>query len=335
MVEGRHAGVLDLEPSTVYELDKTGVGGEAVRQGKPIIINDFAAPNALKKGYPEGHSPLARFLTVPVRSAGRIVAVVAVANKQTDYEAVDVAQLTLLMDSVWKIVERRRAQHALVREKAFVDSLVDTAQTVILVLDPKGRIVRFNRYLEELSGYRLDDVRGRDWFDTFLPDRVRQGARALFRSALPGVRTTGNINPIVTADGKERLLERYDSALTLSGSRRIKDIARGLGTFSRIETEKVAPVDLRYPIESALNIAFNEIKYRAQIVKDFCTRVPVLANEGRLAQVFLNLFINATHAMTEGDVESNKLTVRTWQEGDATNLRKMVAAWVIESQAKR
>jgi light-regulated signal transduction histidine kinase (bacteriophytochrome) len=74
------------------------------------MVNDYHAPNPLKKGYPEGHALLHKYLTIPVFSAERIVAVVGVANKQTDYDEGDVRQLTLLMDSVWKIVEGKQTE---------------------------------------------------------------------------------------------------------------------------------------------------------------------------------------------------------------------------------
>ncbi len=103
-------GVMDAckvaHPQTKYQLDKTGIWGEAVRQGRPIILNDYAAENSLKKGVPEGHAPLKNFLTIPVSSGGNIVAVVGVANKEGDYDDSDVRQLSLMMDSVWNIAQR-------------------------------------------------------------------------------------------------------------------------------------------------------------------------------------------------------------------------------------
>lgn len=95
-----------LDPETVYDLDSTGCWGEAVRQKSPIIINDYEADNPLKRGIPEGHIQLKKFLTIPVIFENRIVAVAGVANKETDYDNADVRQLSLLMDSVWKISER-------------------------------------------------------------------------------------------------------------------------------------------------------------------------------------------------------------------------------------
>ncbi len=93
---------------TVYDLDNTGIWGEAVRQRKAILLNDFSARNPLKKGLPEGHVSLKRFLTVPVMADDSIVAVVGVANKGSDYLDTDVMQLTLFMDAVWKVVSRKR-----------------------------------------------------------------------------------------------------------------------------------------------------------------------------------------------------------------------------------
>jgi CheY-like chemotaxis protein/anti-sigma regulatory factor (Ser/Thr protein kinase) len=118
------------------------------------------------------------------------------------------------------------------------------------------------------------------------------------------------LDPATFSDVEERFKD------ALSGTNRIKEIAKGLGTFSRVEREAVAAVDIRYPIESALSIATNEIKYRASLVKDLGITSQVMASDGRLSQVFLNLLVNAAHAIPEGNVEQNEIRVRTWQEGD-------------------
>lgn len=108
------------------------------------------------------------------------------------------------------------------------------------------------------------------------------------------------------------ILNRYQEAL--SGVRRIQNITRALGTFSRVEQDQLVPVNVHYVIECAINMAFNEIKYRARLVKDFQPVPNILASDGCLSQVFLNLLINAAHAIPEGDVGSHEIRVRTWQE---------------------
>jgi GAF domain-containing protein len=101
------------DPQIIYDLDKTGIWGEAVRQRKPIILNDYQAPHPLKKGYPEGHSLLSRFLTVPVFDQKEIVAVVGLANKAAEYTEEDIKQLELFMAAAWLIVKQKKAQHLL------------------------------------------------------------------------------------------------------------------------------------------------------------------------------------------------------------------------------
>jgi CheY-like chemotaxis protein len=109
------------------------------------------------------------------------------------------------------------------------------------------------------------------------------------------------------------LVLRVEQAL--EGTERIKEITRGLGAFTRVDKADECDVNLNTAMESAINMAYNEIKYRARLVKDLAKIPVVRAPEGRLAQVFLNLLINATHAMEAGDVERNSIHVRTYSEG--------------------
>ncbi|MBF0411639.1 MAG: GAF domain-containing protein [Desulfamplus sp.] len=99
-----------LEPQSCYTLEKTGIWGEAVRQSKAIILNDFKADNPLKKGYPEGHVNLIKFMTVPIFRGDKIVGVIGLANKELDYDETDILQVSLLMDGIWELNENRRIE---------------------------------------------------------------------------------------------------------------------------------------------------------------------------------------------------------------------------------
>ncbi len=133
------------EPRTTYELDRTGIWGEAVRQRRPIILNDFAATHPLKKGYPEGHVALTRFLTIPVFDGDRIIAVVGVANKPADYDEGDIVQLQLLMGSVWRALEHRRAELRIRDQYTLLRGLLEAFDTPVFSLDPELRYTSFNR----------------------------------------------------------------------------------------------------------------------------------------------------------------------------------------------
>jgi len=90
-----------VEMKSTYELDKTGLWGEAVRRRQPITVNDFQAQHPLKKGCPEGHVILKNFLTIPVYHAEAIVAVIAVGNKEGEYTLKDVNKIELIAKGVW------------------------------------------------------------------------------------------------------------------------------------------------------------------------------------------------------------------------------------------
>jgi signal transduction histidine kinase len=113
-----------VDKPRVYPLETTGLWGEAVRQRRPIVTNDYAAPVPLKRGLPPGHVPLRRHLNVPIFKGNKIVVVAGVGNKVTDYDDADTRQLTLLMDGMWMLLERRQVQEELRRHRDHLEQLV-------------------------------------------------------------------------------------------------------------------------------------------------------------------------------------------------------------------
>lgn len=92
---------------------------------------------------------------------------------------------------------------------------------------------------------------------------------------------------------------------------RVRQIVRDLKMFSRADDERSGPVDVQRAIESSLRMAWNEIRHRARLVKDYGVVPPVEGNDARLGQVFLNLIVNAAQAIPEGHSESNEIRVIT------------------------
>lgn len=149
-------------PSTIYKLDKTGIWGEAVRQRKAIMINDFDAPDDLKKGYPDGHVHLSRFLTVPVFDQHQsIIAVVGVANKEQPYTEQDSQQLSLLMAEVWRISQRIELEKKLVNAGHEWQSTFDAISDSVSLIDREMRILRCNLACKRFFNREFKDIIGR------------------------------------------------------------------------------------------------------------------------------------------------------------------------------
>ncbi|MBI2388160.1 MAG: response regulator [Deltaproteobacteria bacterium] len=118
--------------------------------------------------------------------------------------------------------------------------------------------------------------------------------------------------------GIARSLEEVEDPLrdARESADRIREIVRDLKTFSRSADERPGVADVRRIIESTLRMAWNEIRHRARLVKDYADLPPVQGDEGRLGQVFLNLIINAAQAIPEGRADENEIRIVTRPTGD-------------------
>lgn len=148
-------------PESVYELDKTGIWGEVVRQRKEIIVNDFTAFNPLKKGYPEGHTSLKRFLSIPIFAGNSIVAVVGFANKESDYNNDDLLQIQLLMDGVWREVERKKAEKTLLKNEETYETFFNANEDFIFLKDENCKYLIVNEAIARFFNTTKENMIGK------------------------------------------------------------------------------------------------------------------------------------------------------------------------------
>ncbi len=105
------------------------------------------------------------------------------------------------------------------------------------------------------------------------------------------------------------------------GAGRVSEIVRDLLSLSRADDEATGPVDLRAVVDSCLKIANSEIRHRAAVVTQIDDALPrALANPSRLAQVVLNLLVNAAQAIVEDDMAANEIRVRASASADGTQV---------------
>jgi PAS domain S-box-containing protein len=168
-----------------YPVSGTGLWGEAVRQRKAVITNDYNAPDPLKKGYPEGHVHLVRHMNVPVIVNSKIVLVAGVGNKELDYEQTDVQQLTLLMEGMWRLVERVSAGQELANsEQRFREMFnqMSSAVAVYRAVDDGADFIftDFNPAAERIEKIKKQDLLGRKVTEVF-PGAAEFGILDVFR----------------------------------------------------------------------------------------------------------------------------------------------------------
>jgi PAS domain S-box-containing protein len=201
-----------IDKPIVYPVETTGLWGEAVRQRKPVITNDYSAADIPKRGYPKGHVEVVRHMNIPVFDGDRIVAVAGVGNKEKCYDKSDVGQLQLLMRGMWRLVrrkqveqdlqeardklekrvqertseldsankelkreiaERKKAEQVLKDSQALYSSLVENLPVHVLRKDVDGRFTFANQSFCDLLGKPLEDIVGKTDFDLY-PEELAQ-----------------------------------------------------------------------------------------------------------------------------------------------------------------
>jgi PAS domain S-box-containing protein len=121
--------------------------------------------------------------------------------------------------------------------------------------------------------------------------------------------------PKLAADPTRLAATRRTLDDALEGVLRVRNIVSDLRSFSHGLDEEQRPVDVGAVIQSAINIASHELRSRAEVRQHLQPVAPVVANEGRLGQVFLNLLVNAAQAIPEGQPERNEVRVSTRMVG--------------------
>jgi PAS domain S-box-containing protein len=195
-----------------YRIDEVGIWGEAVRQRKPLIVNDYSAPHQARKGYPSGHVPLTRLMVVPTFSGGRIVTVAAVANKVDGYDDADLMQLTVFMDGVQLIMDRSTAMDELRKSEVKYHSVAEFTYDMETWRAPGGKFIYISPSCKRITGYSVAEYLANPGLalSTVLPeDRELLAAHY----AQEGPDDQGEDRHVdfrfVTKDGKVRWMSHY------------------------------------------------------------------------------------------------------------------------------
>lgn len=219
------------------KLAETELLEKTVRLRKPVIENNGAIQAALEKEYPGNLVRIDRFMSVPVMIYDEIVAVVGLANKESDYDNNDIYQITALMNGIWYAKERREglARLAVERNK-HLQTLISIGDGV-MVVDLEGKITMLNRVAEKLTGWPYKEALGRHYREVFVLSH--EDGRSPIKDPIEGVLTEdmvqelGNHVILTSRDGAVYNLE--DSAAPIKDDR---DSTVGVVLVFRDVTEK-------------------------------------------------------------------------------------------------
>jgi len=273
----------------VFALHEVGLWGDALRQRRPVITNDYSAPDPRKKGLPRGHLPVTRHMSVPLLDeSGSIVALAGVGNKRTDYDESDVTQLTLLVQAMWKYIQRRQAEEEI---RKYRDRLEE------MVRQRTGELQSANNRLRS-------EISEKERLYRNLEDKTRE-LDSFVHTASHDLKA-----PLVVLGGyTDRIVKKYGRLLDETGLKYL-DLLRAnvnrmeklimdlleLSRAGRVAGERV-PVEIDRILDEIRSTVAPMLRER-NIVLSIAGPMPrVLGDSGRINQVFQNLIINAIKFM--------------------------------------
>ncbi len=260
-----------------YPLEKAGVWADCVRTGKPTMHNDYAHdPN--RKGLPKGHISVHRHLGVPILEGGEVVAVIGVGNRLKPYTAMQVAQLHLLAENAWLIVQRRNAEVDLLERKNQLERQAD-------------HLERANTKLKEMD--RLKSM-----FIASMSHELRSPLNSIIgftRIVLKGM--SGELN-----DTQRDQLGRAHSA-----ANHLLNLISDIIDISKIEAGRVDANPVEFTLAGMVTDAVESIRPLAEskglsLSVDVPSGVTLQTDQRRLFQCLINLLSNAVKYSESGTI---------------------------------
>jgi PAS domain S-box-containing protein len=303
-----------------YPVSQAGIWADSMRNRAPVIFNDYTN-HSLKSGLPPGHAPMTRLISVPVLEGGLVRMMLGVGNKSTHYENFDVESLQLLGNDLWRIARRGRLEASL---KHRVDELVEVNQRLsdmqlqLLQSEKMASIgqlasgvaheinnpigfVKSN--LGSLAGYvssLLEIVRAYEDVEHIQGEAVAHALRDIEQRKK-------EVDYTYLVEDVTKLIDE-----SIEGVQRVSQIVADLKNFSRTGDATPQPADLQAGIESTINVVWNQLKYKVNVVREYAPLPLVSCVASQINQVVMNLLTNAEQAITG----RGTITVRTGVDAD-------------------
>lgn len=165
-----------------------------------------------------------------------------------------------------EINERKRAEEALQRGRDKAQRYLDVAGVMFVVIEPDERVSLINKKGCAILGLEEQNVVGENWFDTFIPERMREEIRGVFQRLMTGELQPVEYyeNPVLTGSGSEKMIAWHNTVLT--------DEAGGIaGTLSSGED-----ITQRKRAEKTLSEKDAELRIKANNLEEVNTALRVL-----------------------------------------------------------
>lgn len=298
-----------------YPISSAGIWADCFRKRGPVIVNNYPAHHD-KKGLPTGHAHLERFVSVPVVEGERVCMMLGVGNKSADYSEADVEILQLLGNDLWRIARRKRAEQSLqqrLHELEVVNAKLADLKLHLLQTEKMASIGQLAAGVAHEINNPIGFIRS----NLGTLSGYANGLIAVI-NAYQAAEASLGVAHAAAFDAVRVLKQQSDHDFVLEetpiliaesqdGIERVRKIVLDLKNFSRAGDTDWQWADLTQGLESTINMVWNQIKYKAELRRDYEPLPQVYCIASQINQVTMNLLVNAAQAIEHNGV----ITVRT------------------------
>ncbi len=179
--------VCEVPGKNIIFKEFNGLWGYGLAHRQPVLSNNPAAdPRSV--GTPQGHIPINNFIAVPAMIGEQLLGQLGIANSPRDYAAKDQEVCERLATIYAMAVQRQRAEEAVRQSEARFRDITANVTEWVWEVDPEGKYTFVSPVLEELLGYKPEEVLGKHFYDLFLPEEreeLRKKALDVFATKQP------------------------------------------------------------------------------------------------------------------------------------------------------
>lgn len=159
-------------------------------------------------------------------------------------------------------LEKKETEHAFIKDRAH--QYLKIAKVILLVIESDQKISLINKKGCEILGYKEEEIIGKNWFDHFIPERIRADVKQVFNNLIEGnIKPPSYFeNPVLTKGGKERFIAWHNTILKDEQGNITGSLSSGEDITARREVENKLK-ERMYELEKFYDMAINrEIKMK-------------------------------------------------------------------------
>ena len=321
----------------LYPIDQAGIWAEAVRQHRPIVVNDYLSPDPAKKGIPEAHVELTRFIAIPVLDNDRVVAIATMANKDEDYNNLDIYQISLLINGMWQHVKRMNIVDELnrlndelegrVMERT--DLLNENKRALLNLVDDLNSTTNNLKFANERL-LELDQMKSMFIASTSHELRTPLNSIIGFSSIL-----------LEGWEGELNQEQKEEIGYIHTAGKQLLDLINDIIDISKVEAGKleidILEFMLKEVIDEAVSMVKNSINEKGLDLEVEIEDIIIVSDRRRLLQCLINLLSNAVKFTDKGMITVHAKTINSMANISVTdtgmgmtpdNIQKLFAPFV-------